>query len=164
MTDLELGFQLAVENQQLIHGVLKRLHIFQTRFDYDDYFQEAVILFAKTYVQYSQQGRDLNKFKPYVFQKLTWRLTDMLRQAKQYTDFHSLEEFDFQRVPQEQKVIDLDFVNFEKLSVIEKSILQEHFIEGLPLSQLAKRYNCTSRSLRYCRNRLLEKLKHMSVR
>lgn len=164
MTDLELGFQLAVENQQLIHGVLKRLHIFRTRFDYDDYFQEAVILFAKTYVQYSQQGRDLNKFKPYVFQKLTWRLTDMLRQAKQYTDFHSLEEFDFQRVPQEQKVIDLDFVNFEKLSAIEKSILQEHFIEGLPLSQLAKRYNCTSRSLRYCRNRLLEKLKHMSVR
>lgn len=164
MTDLELGFQLAVENQQLIHGVLKRLHIFRTRFDYDDYFQEAVILFAKTYVQYSQQGRDLNKFKPYVFQKLTWRLTDMLRQAKQYTEFHSLEEFDFQRVPQEQKVIDLDFVNFEKLSAIEKSILQEHFIEGLPLSQLTKRYNCTSRSLRYCRNRLLGKLKHMSVR
>jgi len=96
--------------------------------------------------------------------KLTWRLTDMLRQEKRYNDFHSLEEFDFQRVPEVLILAGLDFVNLNELSEIEKAILQEHFIDGQSLVILAKRYNHTSRGLRYCRNRLLKKLRYMSVR
>ncbi len=164
MTELELGFQHALQNQKLIHGVLKRVHIFVTRCDYDDYFQEAMILYAQTYVKYCQTEDDLSKFNPYVFQKLTWRLTDMLRQEKRYNDFHSLEEFDFQRVPEVLILADLDFVNLSELTEIEKVILQEHFINEQSLVILAKRYNHTSRGLRYCRNRLLKKLRHMSVR
>jgi len=164
MTDLELGFQHALQNQRLIHGVLKRVHIFVTRSDYDDYFQEAVILYARTYEKYVQKQSDLDVFNRYVFQKLTWRMTDMLRQEKRYNDLHSLEEFDFQRVPEEIVLADLDFVNLSELTEIEKIILQEHFINEQPLVILAKRYNHTSRGLRYCRNRLLEKLRYMSVR
>lgn len=164
MTDLELGFQHALQNQKLIHGVLKRIHIFVTRSDYDDYFQEATILYAQTYVKYCQTEDDLSKFNRYVFQKLKWRLTDMLRQEKRYHDIHSLEEFDFQRVPEELILADLDFVNIAELSEMEKIILQEHFIEEQSLVILAERYNHTSRGLRYCRNRLLQKLRHMSVR
>ncbi|WP_054643583.1 hypothetical protein [Companilactobacillus kimchii] len=87
--NLELGFEQALENQQLIHGALKRVHIYVTRCDYEDYFQEAVIIYAQAYLKYRQRDQDLTKFKPYVFQKLVWRLTDMLRQEKQYFDFHS---------------------------------------------------------------------------
>lgn len=164
MTDLELGFQHALQNQKLIHGVLKRVHIFVTRVDYEDYFQEAMILYAQTYVKYRQNEDNLSKFNRYVFQKLTWRLTDMLRQEKRYHDIHSLEEFDFQRVPETLIIADLSFVNIDELSKIEKVILQEHFIEGQSLVILSERYNHTSRGLRYCRNRLLQKLRHMSVR
>ncbi|CAJ1191599.1 sigma-70 family RNA polymerase sigma factor [Companilactobacillus nantensis] len=164
MTDLELGFQHALQNQKLIHGVLKRIHIFVTRSDYDDYFQEATILYAQAYVKYCQNEDDLSKFNRYVFQKLKWRLTDMLRQEKRYHDIHSLEEFDFQRVPEELILADLEFVNIAELSEMEKIILQEHFIEEQSLVILAERYNHTSRGLRYCRNRLLQKLRHMSVR
>lgn len=161
--NLDAGFQHALENQRLIHGVLKRVHIFTTRSDYEDYFQDALILYAQTYVEYCKKGRDLTKFNKYVFQKLTWRLTDSLRQEKRYHDLHSLEEFDFQRVPEEQILADLGFVNLTELTEIEKVILQEHFIEEQPLVILAKRYNHTSRGLRYCRNRLLIKLRKMSV-
>ncbi|WP_057879910.1 sigma-70 family RNA polymerase sigma factor [Companilactobacillus kimchiensis] len=164
MANLESGFQHALDNQKLIHGVLKRVHIFTTRCDYDDYFQEAMILYAQTYVKYCQHEDDLSKFKAYVFQKLTWRLTDMLRQEKKYYDVHSLEEFDFQRVPEEDIRADLEFVNFAELTEMDQIILQEHFIEEQPLVILAKRYNHSSRNLRYCRNRLLQKLQHMSVR
>lgn len=161
--NLDAGFQDALENQRLIHGVLKRVHIFTTRSDYEDYFQEALILYAQTYTDYCQDGKDLSKFKQYIFQKLTWRLTDNLRQEKRYYDLHSLEEFDFQRVPEEQILADLDFVNLAELTELEKVILQEHFIEEQPLVILAKRYNHTSRALRYCRNKLLTKLRKMSV-
>ena len=88
----------------------------------------------------------------------------MLRQEKKYHDFHSLEEFDFQRVPEELIMADLDFLELSELSEMDRAILQEHFIEEQPLVILAKRYNHTTRSLRYCRNRLLVKLRHMSVR
>jgi len=162
--NLELGFEQALANQKLIHGVLKRVHIFTTRSDYDDYFQEGMILYAQTYAKYCQNDGDLTKFNGYIFQKLKWRMTDMLRQEKKYHDFHLLEEFDFQRVPEELNLVNLDFLNLSELTEMDRVILQEHFIEEQPLVILAERYNHTTRNLRYCRNRLLEKLRHMSVR
>jgi len=161
--NMEMGFQDALANQKLIHGVLKRVHIYPTRCDYEDYFQDAMILYAQTYVKYRQEKDNMSKFKGYIFQRLTWRLTDILRQEKKYHELHSLEEFDFQRVPEEKKSIDLDFVNFAELTEMEQIIFQQHFIENVPLVILAKRYNHTSRALRYCRNRLLKKLRQMSV-
>ncbi len=160
--NLELGFQHAIENQLLIHGVLKRVHIFPTRFDYDDYFQEAVIIYAQTYEKYRQSGADLTKFNLYIFQRLTWRLTDMLRQEKKYTETHDLAEFDFQRIPDSMVLGTLDFIEWNELTSLEKEILQDHFINGLSLVTIAKRYNHTTRSLRYHRNGLLKKLRKMN--
>lgn len=159
--NLELGFQQALENQQLIYGALKRVHIYVTRCDYEDYFQEAVIIYAQTYLKYYQRNQDPDKFKPYVFQKLVWRLTDMLRQEKQYFDFHGLEEFDFQRVP-ESEITQIDFVDWQKLSELEKEILQEHFMNGISLKIIAQYHHQTTRNLRYQRDRLLNKLRAMN--
>lgn len=161
--NLEPGFQYALKNQKLIHGVLKRVHIFNTRSDYEDYFQEAMIIYAETYVNYCQKEDDLSKVNPFIFQKLTWRLTDILRQEKKYYDIHSLEKFDFQRVPEEQIGVDLGFIDFSELSEFELILLQEHFIENVSLVILVKRYNHTSRALRYRRSKLLKKLEQMSV-
>lgn len=163
MNNFELGFQDALKNQRLIHGVLKRVHIYTTRVDYDDYFQEAMILYAETYNKYCQDKKDLTKFNSYVYQKLTWRLTDMLRREQKYYDFHSLEEFDFQRIPEKQVLADLDFLKLSELSYLELAILQEHFIQEESLVTLAQRYNHTTRSLRYCRSKLLKKIKYMST-
>lgn len=163
MNNLEAGFLDALDNQRLIHGVLKKVHIYVTRSDYDDYFQEGMIIYAQTYQNYCQTHDDLSNFRRYVFQKLTWKMLDMLRQEKKYHDFHSLEEFDFQRVAAENIYADLEFVNIAELTKMDKIILQEHFIEEQPLVILAKRYNHSTRNLRYCRNRLLQKLRRMSV-
>ncbi|KRK93657.1 sigma-70 family RNA polymerase sigma factor [Companilactobacillus futsaii] len=162
MNEMELGFKDALQNQRLIHGALKRAHIYTTRVDYEDYFQEAMINYAQTYQQYVQDNGDMTKFHKFVFQKLTWRLIDMLRQEKRYFDFHSLEEFDFQRVPEDLSENKLDFVNFSELTNLDRTLLQEHFIEDIPLVILAKRYNHTTRALRYRRDSLLKKLRHMS--
>ncbi|AUI72516.1 sigma-70 family RNA polymerase sigma factor [Companilactobacillus alimentarius] len=159
--ELQSGFENAMLNQQLIHGVLKRVHIYPTRFDYDDYFQEATIIYAQTYVDYCRRDGDLGRIKPYIFQKLVWRLTDMLRQEKKYHDFHSLEEFDFQRVPENESSAMLDFIDWQKLTLLEREMLQEHFIQNRPLSILAKCKNTSTRNLRYRRDRLLKKLREM---
>lgn len=162
MNELELGFKDALQNQRLVHGALKRAHIYTTRVDYEDYFQEAMIIYAKTYQQFFQKAGDMDKFHSFIFQKLVWRLLDMLRQEKKYFDFHSLEEFDFQRVPEDLSIDNFDFINLSELTEIDRAILQKHFIEGTPLVILAKRYNHTTRGLRYCRDRLLKKLRYMN--
>src|SRR5699024_12663965 len=110
-----------------------------------------------------QNNGDMTKFHKYVFQKLTWRLIDMLRQEKRYFDFHSLEEFDFQRVPEESVAEKLDFVNFSELTKLDFAILQDHFIEGHPFVILSKRYIHTSTSLSLHRDRLLNNSRHMSA-
>ena len=161
--EITQGFEDALKNQKLIHGVLKRVHIYPTRFDYEDYFQEALIIYAQTYLKYCQKNQDLEKFKPYVFQKLVWRMTDMLRQEKSYYDFNKLDEFDFKSVPQGVILESLEFINLTELNRLEREILQEHFINGTSLLKIARQEKCTSRNLRYHRDKLLQKLRRMKA-
>ncbi|WP_125713637.1 sigma-70 RNA polymerase sigma factor region 4 domain-containing protein [Companilactobacillus kedongensis] len=153
----EQGFISAIENERLIHGVLKRVHIYPTRVDYEDYFQEAVILYALGF----EQAQTQNNPKVYLYQKLVWKLTDLLRKEKQYKDVHSLEEFDFGRVEAEEILNLIQDVDLKKLAKMEIVLLQEHFINQESLVILAKRYNCSTRNLRHWRSKLRSKLQMM---
>lgn len=154
MNNLEEGFIQAMKNKKIIFGAMKRVHIYPSRVDYDDYFQEAVIIYAQTYAKKVAQ----DNFNVYVYQQLVWKLTDMLRREKKYYDVHSLEEFDFNRVPQNE-VSDLINIFDQGLSRLELVLLQEHFIYGESLSQIAQRYGYSARNLRYWRSKLRSKLK-----
>ncbi|MFC6322617.1 sigma-70 RNA polymerase sigma factor region 4 domain-containing protein [Companilactobacillus baiquanensis] len=153
----EQGFISAIENERLIYGALKRVHIYPTRIDYEDYFQEAVIIYALGY----EKAQEQNNPQVYLYQSLVWKLTDLLRKEKVYKEFHSLEEFDFQRVESKEilnLIKDVDLNNFTKIEII---LLQEHFINQESLVILAKRYNCSTRNLRYWRSKLRDKLRMM---
>ena len=157
--DLSTGFDQAIQNDQLIHGVMKRLHIFVTNKDYQDYLQEARIIFAETYQTYHLQKRDPDKFKVYVFQKLLWRMTDLLRQEQKYQSLHSLEQLDFARVEQVQFDEYFDGLEIDCLSDYEKELFYDCFVAEISLKTLANKYNCTARNLRYHRNLIKEKLR-----
>lgn len=158
MNLLEEGFAHALENQRLIHGVLKQVHVYPSRIEYEDYFQEAIIIYALTYEKFMSEHNDKAKFKSYIFQKLRWRMTDLLRQEMKYSEIHSLEEFDFTAIGQETNNL-LESLNLKNLTVLETQIFQEHFIHNKSLVILARRYGCSTRNLRYHRNRLLVKLR-----
>lgn len=158
MNLIEEGFTHALKNQRLIHGVLKRIHIYPSRIEYEDYFQEAIIIYALTYEKFMSEHNATDKFKGYIFQKLCWRMTDLLRQEMKYSEIHSLEEFDFSTIGQETNNL-LESLNLKNLTAIETQIFQEHFIHDQSLVILARRYGCSTRNLRYHRNRLLVKLR-----
>ncbi|WP_125762856.1 sigma-70 RNA polymerase sigma factor region 4 domain-containing protein [Companilactobacillus hulinensis] len=158
MATLEEGFNKAIVNKRLIHGVLKRVNIYQTRFDYDDYFQEAVIIFAHSFVDFMNEYNDETGFDVHIYQKLKWRMTDLLRQDLRFSEIHSFDEFDFSIIEQEANN-QLECLDLQGLSEIESLIFQEHFINNNSLSILARRYECSTRNLRYHRNRLLAKLR-----
>lgn len=158
MVTLEDGFKAAMNNERLIHGVLKRVNIYQSRFDYEDYFQEAVIIYAHNFVEFMIEHNDKESFDVYIYQKLKWRMTDLLRQDKKFFELHSFEEFDFSTIRYVANDL-LECLDLNGLSEFEIQIFQEHFINNNSLSLLAQRYECSTRNLRYHRNRLLVKLR-----
>ena len=66
----------------IVHGVLKSLGISPRRDDYDDFVQDASIIFAQAYADFlrdsdhSANERDLMCF---AYQRMRWRLLDRLR-------------------------------------------------------------------------------------
>ncbi|KRK64624.1 hypothetical protein FC72_GL002032 [Companilactobacillus tucceti DSM 20183] len=153
----EQGFISAIENERLIHGVLKRVHIYPTRFDYEDYFQEAVILYALGF----EKAQNQNNPQVYLYQHLVWKLTDLLRKEKQYKEVHSLEEFDFRKIEEKEILNLIQDVDLQKFAKMEIILLQEHFINQESLVTLAKRYDCSTRNLRHWRSKLRSKLQMM---
>lgn len=156
--DLEAGFIDALNNERLIHGVLKRLHIYQTNNDYQDYVQEAMIVYAAAYNEYLKKGRDMEKFPVYIFQKLLWRMTDLLRHEQRFFEVHSLEVLDFERVEQVEMQELFSHLELDDLSEFEKNIFYDCFFKEIPLKTLAEKYHCTPRNLRYHRNSVKEKI------
>lgn len=156
--DLQDGFIAAMENEKLIYGVLKRLHIYITNDNYQDFFQEALIIYAESYVEYQRKNQPMDKFNVYIFQKLVWRLTDLLRKEQTFFNVHSLEVFDFDRVEQEESDEMLSEINLDNLTEPEKRLFFDCFIEKIPLVKLSAKYHCSARNLRYKRNSLREKL------
>ncbi|MQS45232.1 sigma-70 family RNA polymerase sigma factor [Companilactobacillus mishanensis] len=157
--DLTTGFAKAIENEQLIHGVMKRVHIYQMNDNYQDYVQEAMIIYAKAYVDYLAEERDVEKFNVYIFQKLVWRMTDLLRSEKKFFDIHSLEVFDFERVEQVTSEDFFEDFDLDCLTYFERGLFFDCFIQQIPLSKLADKYECSDRNLRYHRDNIKAKLR-----
>ncbi|WP_125768824.1 sigma-70 family RNA polymerase sigma factor [Companilactobacillus furfuricola] len=156
--DLQVGFKKALEEENLVHGVLKKLHIYQTNNNYQDYVQEAMIIFAQAYVDYVDQEQDLEKFNVYIYQKLSWRLTDMLRKEQRFFNVHSLEVFDFERVKEELSDLFLDDIDLSCLNEFEQKLFFDLFIDEIPIKFLTKKYGCTARNLRYHRDSIRQKM------
>lgn len=80
-----LSFLMTDKRITIVHGVLKSLGISPRRDDYDDFVQDAAIIFAQAYADYLQQTdqveneRDLMCF---AYQRMRWRLLDRLRRQQ----------------------------------------------------------------------------------
>ena len=77
-----LTFLMTDKRITIVHGVLKSLGISPRRDDYDDFVQDASIIFAQAYADFlrdsdhSANERDLMCF---AYQRMRWRLLDRLR-------------------------------------------------------------------------------------
>ncbi len=83
------GFSFLLQNdrQRLIHGVLKGLYMRPSDLQYDDYFQDACLIFAKTYVDFSgDPTKNTEDFMHYAYQRIRWRLLDQIRRARWQDD------------------------------------------------------------------------------
>ncbi|PWF99762.1 sigma-70 family RNA polymerase sigma factor [Levilactobacillus bambusae] len=73
-------FLLAGDHEMVIYGNLKRLHIVPRDNRYDDFLQEARLLFIKAYQTFPQDPTSYpHQFLAYANTKIHWGLVDQLR-------------------------------------------------------------------------------------
>lgn len=86
-----LEFLLHNDRQRLIHGVLKGLYLRPSDSLYDDYFQDACLLFATAYVDFGREPlTDTEDFLHFAYQRIRWRLLDRIRRARWQADNNEL--------------------------------------------------------------------------
>lgn len=77
-----LSFLMCDKRITIVHGVLKSLHISPRRDDYDDFVQEASLIFAQAYAAYPADATDPaneHELMGYAYQRMRWRILDKLR-------------------------------------------------------------------------------------
>lgn len=80
------GLTFLVTDKQIavVYGVLKRLHISYYSDCYDDLFQEGCLAFGEAFATYPGCPQADDRFMAYAYQRIYWRLLDILRQSNQH--------------------------------------------------------------------------------
>lgn len=71
------NFLTAFNNKKLICGALKYAHVYPSSSNYEDYFQESVLVYAHLLEIYKDKER--SEIDKLAFNKIVWKITDELR-------------------------------------------------------------------------------------
>lgn len=161
------GLQAALQEPGLIRGALKRAGISYYHQDYDDFWQEALIAFAEAYQYYPGDPKHDDRFKGYAFQNIVWRMTDLwrYRQRRDHDDLSAVSlpasllatfdaDSDWRLLLQNA---------WQRSKKLDRLIIRRHFIEGEPLSLIARQYHVSPRTLRARRAKLRQEFNRQST-
>ncbi len=75
-------FLYSDNNEKIIYGAAKRLHLSPFHANYDDFIQEGALTFVKVYVRYPNDvSKNPEKFRVFAYQAVYWRLLDLIRHS-----------------------------------------------------------------------------------
>ncbi|WP_225433202.1 hypothetical protein [Limosilactobacillus reuteri] len=81
----DLTFLMSDKRITIVHGVLKSLGISPRQDDYDDFVQDASIIFAQAYADFLQEKDEVENERDlmcFAYQRMRWRLLDRLRRQQ----------------------------------------------------------------------------------
>ncbi|MCH4169789.1 MAG: sigma-70 family RNA polymerase sigma factor [Lactobacillus sp.] len=170
-TTTQRAWELALANQAVIHGALKKANIWRSRPDYEDLAQEGQLVYVTCYHRFCQEHETFSEraFNCYAYQAIIWHLRNILRRDMWLSD-HTQASLDA-TVPPESDHLAYNFPESlialsirlgqiqELLSQRQKAVLVRHMWQGEPLRQLAVDLDCPARTLRYDRNKILRLLR-----
>ena len=81
MYEKGFAYLLQGEHEKVIYGVLKHLHVSRQDPDYEDLVVEGQLVFAQAFCMYCESHAIVKEAEvmPYLYQKIKWRLLDLLR-------------------------------------------------------------------------------------
>lgn len=147
-----LHYLLEDEQERIVFGALKRLHVAPYSVEFDDFLQEARITFAKSYVRFPDDPRENDmRFHVFAYQAVYWNILDLIRSQIKRTEKVAISDEDdgdgLLELPSPQKMDVVEQVTcdyfFERLYEIcsnaERRFLKDCYIDQLSGSEIAKK-------------------------
>lgn len=166
----EKGFTYLFEadHEMLLYGVLKKLHITPAAPLYEDLLQEARIIYAQAYEDYYKTPKKI-KLNVYLYQKVKWRLIDLLRKEIKAKDKETVvadevlkEKCDVSELGEENFVQQELFLElYKKCRPLEKECLKLLVFEGKNPTEVALSLGVSRRTIYNIRKKLQIKYKEL---
>lgn len=156
---MEINYEdkLITKHHVLILGALKKCHITSFHPMFEDYLQIARWVLIDTHRQFIREGKSLESFHNYVYQRIYWKITDEIRKDKNLYDESTTEdEIDISEL--EHMLADTTLEDTVEIKVLlsqlqkvltpqEKIYLEESFFNDLTISEIASKYKVSKRSV-----------------
>ena len=156
---MEINYEdkLITKHPVLILGALKKCHITSFHPMFEDYLQIARWVLIDTHRQFIREGKPLESFHNYVYQRIYWKITDEIRKDKNLYDESTTEdEIDISEL--EHMLADTTLEDTVEIKVLlsqlqkvltpqEKIYLEESFLNDLTISEIASKHKVSKRSV-----------------
>ena len=146
--------QLVEEYHVLVLGALKKCHITSFHPMFEDYLQIARWVLVDAHRTFIKDGKSMDSFHNYVFQRIYWKITDEIRKELTYKDRLQTGEDDelFRDLPdtRQEDLIEINEL-LEKCQTIltenEKLFLEEAYVHELSITAIARKHHVSRQSV-----------------
>lgn len=153
------AFLTAWDNQKLVKGALKAAHVRVDYTNYEDLFQEGILIYAEMLTKFADKKR--SEVDRLSFRKIIWHTIDLLRKRQRQSE----EEIAFDSLTEElmtnwnnQLVLKGELV---RMNEIEKLLFINHLIGGQTISSLAQEVHVSRVQLQRIKHNLLIHLREI---
>lgn len=153
------AFLTAWNNQKLVKGALKAAHVRVDYTNYEDLFQEGILIYAEMLTKFADKKR--SEVDRLSFRKIIWHTIDLLRKRQRQSE----EEIAFDSLTEElmtnwnnQLVLKGELV---RMNEIEKLLFINHLIGGQTISSLAQEAHVSRVQLQGIKHNLLIHLREI---
>lgn len=153
------AFLTAWNNQKLVKGALKAAHVRVDYTNYEDLFQEGILIYAEMLTKFADKKR--SEVDRLSFRKIIWHTIDLLRKRQRQSE----EEIAFDSLTEElttnwnnQLVLKGELV---RMNEIEKLLFINHLIGGQTISSLAQEAHVSRVQLQRIKHNLLIHLREI---
>lgn len=153
------AFLTAWNNQKLVRGALKAAHVRVDYTNYEDLFQEGILIYAEMLTKFADKKR--SEVDRLSFRKIIWHTIDLLRKRQRQSE----EEIAFDSLTEElttnwnnQLVLKGELV---RMNEIEKLLFINHLIGGQTISSLAQEAHVSRVQLQRIKHNLLIHLREI---
>ncbi|KRN58926.1 RpoE, DNA-directed RNA polymerase specialized sigma subunit, sigma24-like [Pediococcus inopinatus] len=165
------NFLLQDDNEKIIFGAAKRLHISPVQTNYDDFIQEGYLAFVQAYARYpSLVADDPQKFRVFAYQAVYWRLLDLIRQTSRVAEKIQFDQETLDAQPQSSGDLAFDAIYTDQLfqelyqccTLAEQNFLKDCYVLHLKNNEIAAKHHvsrqCVSNLRRSVGNKALAQI------
>ncbi|MFC6169385.1 sigma-70 family RNA polymerase sigma factor [Loigolactobacillus jiayinensis] len=164
-----MSFVQALADRNLIYSAMNRAGITQTHPEFEDYFHEALLMYVEFEQQFATNPPKTTTTKNYIYSKLYWRLTDMLRRDWRYEVTYQqagdLDENDRQ-LPYEEEIqtqlFDLLDGLKQQLGPNERRFLDLYYLADHSLTETCTTINISERTAYRIKRKIQTKAQHLA--